>query len=584
MNVFDPIPLPSTASAVTDVAVAIVLVLLLVLLARAWSARRKSGRITITVVLGGLAASALTGYSADGSWRFAAQYLDMKNPTERILLFAAAELAMLALVMMARENLNNPKRGVPGTPGVLIKIVTGVQIIPAVMISPDIGAGAVRAFFGPILAALMWHEVLGIDLRSNQPDAESKTLFATLNREARKRIFAYLGVFQMDRTALDISQDRAVLRAARRIQKYSDKDENRRASWRGRHLRRRISSDLRTARVSHDPVRRAELMSMLAHISSIDLLADKEYSDPWAPPVEPEAHQLSQATRQQMRDAIERTREFRPSGMPALEPGEKFNLASGLGPAPDHALTPGPDVASGPTPDPDANPATSPVPTPTPDPDGPVPAPIVGADATPTPAPDNIASGADSTPTSDPDAATPTPIVGGASAPTPDPDAVVPAPIVGADATPIPDPDNTASRADTTPDQDTPISDLTSASHPDKDAAPHPAKTLASAARITPPTPRIVVPINLDKPDLDAPDKKSVPKADKPTPTPKSEKKSGGRRTRAELIEEVAKLDPDKPTLSPNYVAGKVGCSWKVAKELLTETGRLPNPEPTEGE
>ncbi|MFI2790713.1 hypothetical protein [Kitasatospora sp. NPDC018614] len=68
-------------------------------------------------------------------------------------------------------------------------------------------------------------------------------------------------------------------------------------------------------------------------------------------------------------------------------------------------------------------------------------------------------------------------------------------------------------------------------------------------------------------------------------PTPDAVKgKSGGRRTREELIAAVEALDPDQPTLSPNYVANAVNCSWKRAKELLQETGRLPDPEPAEGE
>ncbi|MCZ0984290.1 hypothetical protein O1L60_46895 [Streptomyces diastatochromogenes] len=50
------------------------------------------------------------------------------------------------------------------------------------------------------------------------------------------------------------------------------------------------------------------------------------------------------------------------------------------------------------------------------------------------------------------------------------------------------------------------------------------------------------------------------------------------------MIAAVEALDPDQPTLSPNYVANAVNCSWKRAKELLQETGRLPDPEPAEGE
>ncbi|MFJ3097969.1 hypothetical protein [Streptomyces hydrogenans] len=492
----------------------VLVVLLLLVVARFWAARRMQGRITIGVALGGLAAAACTGYSADGSWRFAADVLGMTNATERILLFGAAELAMLALVMMARENLNG-ERGVPGAPGVLIKVVTGVQVVPAVMISPDFASGTVRAFFGPILAALLWHLVLDIDLRAKKPAAESKTLVAILTREARERLFAHLGLAQRDRTAIDIAQDHAVHRAARRIQRFADMAEATRAGRRGQRLRRRIAGDLRTARISHDPFRRAELMSMLAHTSSIGLLADKEHGDPWAvDPDAPEARQLAAITRQQMRDAVKRSRSFRPAGMLPAASGEPFKLTTGMESGPDGTPT-----------------TTKPEPK------------------------SGSAAGADDTPTPKRDDERATPIVG---------------------------PDNAG--------PDTPTSALASHADPDKydvgapddEPAPTtdktPTKALVLPAQTPMPGKRIDV---LVRPDgNDNPDKSSTPDEGH-TPT---KKRKSGRRTRAELLDELKNLDPDEPTLSPNYVAGSLSCSWATAKALLIETGRLPNPEPAEGE
>ncbi|GAB2872588.1 hypothetical protein GCM10022245_04260 [Streptomyces mayteni] len=48
-----------------------------------------------------------------------------------------------------------------------------------------------------------------------------------------------------------------------------------------------------------------------------------------------------------------------------------------------------------------------------------------------------------------------------------------------------------------------------------------------------------------------------------------------GRRSRAELLAEVRVLDPNRTTLSPNYVAERIGVSWTSAKSLLNEVGRL---------
>ncbi len=63
-----------------------------------------------------------------------------------------------------------------------------------------------------------------------------------------------------------------------------------------------------------------------------------------------------------------------------------------------------------------------------------------------------------------------------------------------------------------------------------------------------------------------------------PTPEPVAApvaRKAKGRRSRAELLGEVRALNPDRLTLSPNYVACRIGVSWASAKSLLDETGRL---------
>ncbi|ARQ69158.1 hypothetical protein [Streptomyces marincola] len=78
--------------------------------------------------------------------------------------------------------------------------------------------------------------------------------------------------------------------------------------------------------------------------------------------------------------------------------------------------------------------------------------------------------------------------------------------------------------------------------------------------------------------------------ADEPDPAPESAPTASAatgpitrgakrRRTRAELLAEVRALSPDRPTLSPNHVATRIGVSWASAKSLLTEAGRLAAPE-----
>lgn len=75
-------------------------------------------RGTAAVRVAAVAAVGCTAYSADTSWRFAADYLDMGSTIERAAMFAAAELALFATALLARQNLNGPKQA-PGLPGTL---------------------------------------------------------------------------------------------------------------------------------------------------------------------------------------------------------------------------------------------------------------------------------------------------------------------------------------------------------------------------------------------------------------------------------------------------------------------------------
>ncbi|MET9869221.1 hypothetical protein ABZZ16_24165, partial [Streptomyces sp. NPDC006386] len=122
--------------------------LVLALVLAAWTIRRRGTRPQNrlggpAVKVAALAALGCTAYSADTSWRFAADYLDMAGTAERAGMFAAAELALFATALMARQNLVT--QGAPGLPGTLVWVITGVQVIPAYAESGPIG-GTVRAF------------------------------------------------------------------------------------------------------------------------------------------------------------------------------------------------------------------------------------------------------------------------------------------------------------------------------------------------------------------------------------------------------------------------------------------------------
>lgn len=167
-------PTASLAHWITSPTAAVLLLVAFALTAGwRWQRARKPGngqrRRTAAIPVAAVAAIGCTAYSADTSWRFAADYLDMGGTIERAAMFAVAELALFATALMARANLNGPKQA-PGLPGTLTWVITGVQIVPAYAESGLVG-GTVRAFVGPVLAAMLWHLAMGIELRNRSPHA-----------------------------------------------------------------------------------------------------------------------------------------------------------------------------------------------------------------------------------------------------------------------------------------------------------------------------------------------------------------------------------------------------------------------------
>ncbi|MFI8308831.1 hypothetical protein ACIF80_36645 [Streptomyces sp. NPDC085927] len=232
------------------------------------------------VKVAALAALGCTAYSADTSWRFAADYLDMAGTAERVGMFAAAELALFATALMARQNLAS--QGAPGLPGTLVWVITGVQVIPAYAESGPVG-GTVRAFVGPVMAAMLWHLAMGIELRLHTPGAASHGLIAALGREARERLLSRLGVAARDRDAAQITRDRATTRAVSLAARLAERTPEQRQSWRGRRLTRRLSKSIGRASVGTDPAQRGELLDQLAARRHALALATVPLPSPWSP-------------------------------------------------------------------------------------------------------------------------------------------------------------------------------------------------------------------------------------------------------------------------------------------------------------
>ncbi|MBZ6135751.1 helix-turn-helix domain-containing protein [Streptomyces olivaceus] len=234
---------------------------------------RTTARTPAAVIVAALGALACTAYSGDTSWRFAEHQLDMTSLEERAALFLAAELALFACALMARQNLRD--HGVPGVPGTLVWFITGVQVIPAYSESGIVG-GTVRAVVGPILAALLWHLAMGIELRHGRPGATSQSLPAVIARELRERTLSRLGLATRDRTAAQITRDRATHRA---VQLASRPNLHR---W----GKARLAAAVARAGVGTDPEQRDTLMQLLAARRGATALPQIALPSPWEQPVE----------------------------------------------------------------------------------------------------------------------------------------------------------------------------------------------------------------------------------------------------------------------------------------------------------
>ncbi|MEU6470190.1 hypothetical protein ABZ927_27930 [Streptomyces massasporeus] len=269
--------LPLLLAAVVPAALALVLT--------AWTIRRRGSRAQKrlggpAVKVAAVAALGCTAYSADTSWRFAADYLDMAGTAERAGMFAAAELALFATALMARQNL--AVQGAPGLPGTLVWVITTVQVIPAYAESGPIG-GTVRAFVGPVMAAMLWHLAMGIELRLRTPGAASNGLIAVLGREARERLLSRLGIAARDRDAAQITRDRATARAVTLAARLAERTPEQQRNRRGRRLTRRLSKAVGRASVGTDPLQRAQLLDQLAARRHALALATVPLPSPWSP-------------------------------------------------------------------------------------------------------------------------------------------------------------------------------------------------------------------------------------------------------------------------------------------------------------
>ncbi|MFF7021968.1 hypothetical protein ACFY97_13235 [Streptomyces klenkii] len=266
----------------------VLVAVLLTAIYRTRRARETTGRVPAAVVAAAIGAVVCTAYSADTSWNFAGDHLGMTSTGERAMMFAAAELGLFAMAFMARQNLRTD--GAPGTPGVLVWIVTGVQVIPAYSES-GIVAGTVRAFVGPVLSALLWHQAMGIELR-HRTGADSQSFPAMLAREARERLLSWLGLAQRGRDAEQITRDRWTRAATVRAARLADLKDAGAWPYRIRRARRRLAVAVDRTDAGVLPEQRTVLLERIGAYRHASQLASITLPSPWQALPVPEAEEV----------------------------------------------------------------------------------------------------------------------------------------------------------------------------------------------------------------------------------------------------------------------------------------------------
>ncbi|MEU4169469.1 hypothetical protein AB0F46_21660 [Streptomyces sp. NPDC026665] len=254
-------------------------ILLTALTASCWLVVR---RASSTVLAAGIGALVCTSFSGDTSWRFAGHTLHMQN-SERLGLFAAGEVTLIVCAIMARANKKataiGASAGTPGVPGVLVWCITGVQIIPAYS-EAGLWGGTVRVVFGPVMAAMLWHLAMGLEIRVTRPEALSTGLPAQIGAELRERLLATLGLATRGRTAVDISRDRATARAVRLAARRH----------RGWWARAALKKSVARSGAAVDGSRRHALLQQVAARRTAGELATVPVVSPWVPQPVPDPH------------------------------------------------------------------------------------------------------------------------------------------------------------------------------------------------------------------------------------------------------------------------------------------------------
>lgn len=265
-------------------AAAAALVLLVTVLANKTRgiARPTAGQTAVTV-----GALVCTGVGVNTAWMFTATHLHITDEFTRVALCGTGEIVLVALGLAARDNLRRDQA--PGTPGMLVWVITGFLAIPAYAEGSAqaqgfwqaLVAGTWRAVFGPVGAAILWHFAMGLEIKAIDAAARSKGVLARLGRRLGQSILAAFGIGDTDTTTTELLRARARVRAANLTDRYRSLSQKRQGGMHGRWIKRRLRAALRTAGVAHDDAAKAALLADLAVSSHAPALSQLAHENPW---------------------------------------------------------------------------------------------------------------------------------------------------------------------------------------------------------------------------------------------------------------------------------------------------------------
>jgi len=226
-----------------------------------------ASRATLAYYVAGLVSVTV---SLDTSWRFFGEILHIVS-TERIIMFSGVEVSLVACAIGMRANVRRTgpdgKAGSPGAPRMIAWLLCGFAGYAAVVMAGPF-AGLARICLGPVLAMVMLHLALGIEIH-NRGSHRTGT-WARLFAELRERALSRFGLGDDSRDAKTRTRERAARRAARLALTKN-------APLRGWRLARA----LRASDAAHDPDTRSRMLADLAVQRHADDLANLEQQSPW---------------------------------------------------------------------------------------------------------------------------------------------------------------------------------------------------------------------------------------------------------------------------------------------------------------